>query len=185
MFYTLDIRKCPCRVSLGWQSALTRWSAYQYTIPLVETPPARGYRNPTARLQGKALGWNSRYLDAKLALLQFSSSPVNRKITKNTGEGTVNRATKTGNLFCNITAKWAEKRCCSFYNRNWNQSCNQSGCCRSRKVVAESREYFYRVWRDFCVILSNQKSVFTQLAATFSGWKTGLNVAGKTRNIAI
>ena len=94
MFYTLDIRKCPSQVSLGWQSALTRWSAYQCTVPLVETRPARVSRNPTWRLQGKALGWNSRYLDAKSALLQFSSSPVNRKNTKNTGEGAVNRATK-------------------------------------------------------------------------------------------
>ena len=84
MFYTLDNRKCPSRVSLGWQSALTRWSAYQCTIPLVETRPARVYRNPTWHLQGKALGWNSRYLDARLALLQFSSSPVKRKTTKNT-----------------------------------------------------------------------------------------------------
>ena len=185
MFYTLDIRKCPSRVSLGWQSALTRWSAYQCTIPLVETRPARVYRNPIWRLQGKALGWNSRYLDAKLALLQFSSSPVKRKTTKNTGEGTVNRATKTGNLLCNITAKRVEKRCCEFYHPRSNQSCNQLGCCRLRKVVAESREYFYRVWRDSRVILSKQKSVFTQLAATFSGCNTGLNVGGKTRNIAI
>jgi len=93
MFYTLDIHKCPSRVSLGWQSALTRWSAYQCTIPLVETRPARVYRNPTWRLQGKALGWNSRYLDAKLALLQFSSSPVKRKTTKNT-KGNEKRETK-------------------------------------------------------------------------------------------
>ena len=180
MFYTLDIRKCPSQVSLGWQSALTRWSAYQCTVPLVETRPARVSRNPTWRLQGKALGWNSRYLDAKSALLQFSSSPVNRKNTKNTGEGAVNRATKTGNLFCSIAAKRFEKRCCAFYHlRDIKTSL------ATNQVVAESREFFYRVWRDSHVILSNQKSVFTQLTATFSGCKTGLNVGGKTRNIAI
>ena len=33
------------------------------------------------------------------------------------------------------------------------------------------------------VIVSNQKSVFTQLAATLICCKTGLNVGGKTRNI--
>ena len=40
------------------------------------------------------------------------------------------------------------------------------------------------VWRDSRVILSNQKSVFTQLAETFICCKTGLNEGGKTRNIA-
>ena len=52
-------------------------------------------------------------------------------------------------------------------------------CLATNQVVAESREYFYRVRHDSSVILSNQKSVFTQLAATFSGCKTGLHVVGK------
>ena len=67
-------------------------------------------------------------------------------------------------------------------------------CCRLRKVVGESTEWFYflqqnlymctfyrskanlfcsrlrnsRVWRDSSVILSNKKSVFAQHAATFT-----------------
>ena len=41
-----------------------------------------------------------------------------------------------------------------------------------------------RTWHDSRVILYNQKSVFKQLAATFICCNTGLNVGGKTRNIA-
>ena len=83
-------------------------------------------------------------------------------------------------------------------------------CCRLRKVVAESREWFYflqqnlymctfyrskanlfcsklrnsLVWRDSSVILSNKRSVFAQHAATFTCFKTGLNGGVKKRNIA-
>ena len=83
-------------------------------------------------------------------------------------------------------------------------------CCRLRKVVAESTEWFYflqqnlymctfyrskanlfcsrlrnsRVWRDSSVILSNKKSVFAQHAATFTCFKTGLNGGVKKCNIA-
>ena len=39
-------------------------------------------------------------------------------------------------------------------------------------------------WRGFRIILSKQKSVFTQLAVTFICCEKGLNVGGKTRNIA-
>ena len=83
-------------------------------------------------------------------------------------------------------------------------------CCRLRKVVAESTEWFYflqqnlymctfyrskanlfcsrlrnsRVWRDSSVILSNNKSVFAQHAATFTCFKTGFNGGVKKCNIA-
>ena len=39
-------------------------------------------------------------------------------------------------------------------------------------------------WHDSRVILSNQKSVFTQIVSIFTCRKTGLNAGGKTRNIA-
>jgi len=42
-----------------------------------------------------------------------------------------------------------------------------------------------RVWRDSRVILSNQKSVFTQHAGTFIYCKIPFNVGGKTCNIAL
>ena len=48
--------------------------------------------------------------------------------------------------------------------------------------VTEWRNFF--VWRDSRVLLCNQKSVFTQIAASFICCKTGLSVGGKTRNIA-
>ena len=83
-------------------------------------------------------------------------------------------------------------------------------CCRLRKVVAESREWFHlvpqnlplctfyrpkanffcsklrnsRVLHDSRVILSNKESVFLQHAATFTCFKTGLNGGVKKRNIA-
>ena len=83
-------------------------------------------------------------------------------------------------------------------------------CCRLRKVVAESTEWFYflpqnlymctfyrskanlfcsklrnsLVWRDSSVILSNKRSVFAQHAATFTCFKTGLNGGVKKCNIA-
>lgn len=91
-------------------------------------------------------------------------------------------------MFCSIAVKRVEKRCSAFYHPQSNMSCNKSGCCRFRKVVAEIESCstfcneictcseFYRlkanlfaendatrVWRDSCVILSNEKSVFTQL----------------------
>ena len=122
------------------------------------------------------------------------------------------RATQTCNLSCNIAAKRVAKRCCTFYHPRSNLPCNKSGCCRLRKVVAQSREQFYffatksahvvrftglrqtyftasdvrnsRIWHDSGEILSNQKSVFTQFAASFICSKTGLNVGGKTQNIA-
>ena len=44
---------------------------------------------------------------------------------------------------------------------------------------------YSRVWRDFRVMLSNQKSVFTQLVATwFVARQAGLKVGGKTVSIA-
>ena len=48
--------------------------------------------------------------------------------------------------------------------------------------VTEWRNFF--VWRDSRVLLCNQKSVFTQIAASFICCKTGLSVGGKTRDIA-
>ena len=36
-----------------------------------------------------------------------------------------------------------EQRFCAFYHPNSNLSCNKSGCCTLRKVVAERREQFY------------------------------------------
>ena len=121
----------------------------------------------------------------------------------------VKRVAKTCNLFCNIATKRVElKQCWAFYQSPSNLSCNKSGCCRQLKVVAESREQFYflqqnlymlrvlriqakanlfcrkwrhcRVWRDSCVFLSNEKSVFTQLAAT----SICLNLGDKKCNIS-
>ena len=83
-------------------------------------------------------------------------------------------------------------------------------CCRLRKVVAERREWFHfvpqnlpmctfyrpkanffcsklrnsRVLHDSRVILSNKESVFSQHAATFTCFKTGLNGGVKKCNIA-
>ena len=55
----------------------------------------------------------------------------------------VKPAKKTCNLFCNIATKLVEMRRCTFYQSPSNLSCNKSGCCKLRKVVAESRELFY------------------------------------------
>ena len=112
---------------------------------------------------------------------------------------------KTCNLFCNIAVKRVEMRRCAFYQSPSNMSCSKSVCCRVRKVVAESREWFYflqqnlytlrvlraqakanlffskwrnsRVWCDSRVVLSNQKFLIC--------YKTGLTVCGRTSNIAI
>ena len=35
---------------------------------------------------------------------------------------------------------WHRLRYCAFYQQHSNLSCNNSGCCRLRKIVAESRE---------------------------------------------
>ena len=44
---------------------------------------------------------------------------------------------------------------------------------------------YSRVWRDFRVMVSNQKSVFTQLVrSNLICCKTGLKVGGKTVNVA-
>ena len=72
---------------------------------------------------------------------------------------------ESSSTFCNKLCK-----CCAFYPPKANLFCsNLRNSC---------------VWRDSCVMLSNQKSVFTQLAVTFFFFETGLNVGGKTRNIA-
>ena len=108
--------------------------------------------------------------------------------------GTVNWATKTYNLFCNIAEKKKLKSDVARFKTHI-QIClatNQvfAGCEKLLQKVESSSTFcdkictccaFYRpkanlfctkwhessVWRDSCVILSNQKSVFTQLAATF------------------
>ena len=84
-----------------------------------------------------------------------------------------------------------------------SQSCNKSDCCRLPKICCRkyrvvllfasvyvarftgprqtcfaASKYSF-VWRDSRIILSNQKSVFTQLAATFICFNTDLNVDGK------
>ena len=46
---------------------------------------------------------------------------------------TVQRATKTWNLFCNIAAKRVKKKCCAFYQPHSNLSCNKSGFCKLRE----------------------------------------------------
>ena len=43
-------------------------------------------------------------------------------------KSTVKRATKTCNLFCNISAKRVEKQCCAFNHPRSNLSCTRSGC---------------------------------------------------------
>ena len=97
-------------------------------------------------------------------------------------------------MFSNISAKRVEKRCCAFYHPSSNLSCNKSGCYTSENLLQRvenvstfrnkicTRWEFYRpkvnlpfskrwrnflVWRDSRVVSSNQKSVFTQLAAKF------------------
>ena len=70
---------------------------------------------------------------------------------------------ESSSTFCNKLCK-----CCAFYPPKANLFCsNLRNSC---------------VWRDSGVMLSNQKSVFTQLAVTFVFFETGLNVGGKTRN---
>ena len=58
---------------------------------------------------------------------------------------------------------WA---CCAFYLPKANLFCSKwrNSC----------------IWRDSRVILSNQKSVLTQIAASFGCCKTSLNLGGKT-----
>ena len=122
------------------------------------------------------------------------------------GKGTVKRATKTCNLFCIIASKRVKKRCCAFYHPH---AANQlvAGCENLLQKVESCSTFcnktctccaFYRrrpklfcsKWRNSRdgvnsrLLLSNQKSVFTQLAADFICYKTGLNVGGKTCNIA-
>ena len=60
--------------------------------------------------------------------------------------------------------------CCVFYQPKANLFC--------------SKWRNSHVWRDSCVILSNQKFEFTQLATTLFCYQTGLNMGGKTCNIA-
>ena len=120
------------------------------------------------------------------------------------GKGTVKRATKTCNLFCSIASKRVKKRCCAFY---YPHAANQvvAGCEKLLQKVESSSTFCNKTctccvfYRPDCfaasdvtpvygvnsrVLLSNQKSVFTQLAANFVCCKTGLNVGGKTCNIA-
>ena len=121
------------------------------------------------------------------------------------GKGTVKRATKTCNLFCSIASKQVKKLCCAFTTHMQQIRLLQVAKRLLQKVESSSTFYnktytccaFYRpdcfAASDVTLVygvnsrllLSNQKSVFTQLAANFICCKTGLNVGGKTRNIAI
>ena len=108
---------------------------------------------------------------------------------------TVERAAKTCYLSCMLLQNELKSDVLRFTTNESNLSCNESACCRFWAVVAESREpanvrcatksvrvvRFYRpkadlfcnkwcnshVWLDSHVILSNQKSIFTQLATTW------------------
>ena len=73
------------------------------------------------------------------------------------------------NLSCNKST-FCNKICtyCAFYRPKPNLFCSKRG--KSN------------VWRDYRAILSKQKSVLTQFNLIFCN--TGLNVCGKTRNIA-
>ena len=111
-------------------------------------------------------------------------------------------------LFCNIASKRFKNQGCAFYHPHSNLFCNKSSCCIFRRVGRESTEWLYffettsvrvacftgprqtcfvaravRVWRDSNVILSSEKSVFTLSSNLICG-KAGLNVGGKTCNIA-
>ena len=80
----------------------------------------------------------------------------------------------------------------------FNLSCNKSSCCRLPKCflymlrVLSARGKLVRskwsnslVLRDYRVILSNQKSAFTQLATTLFAGRQVSFIGGKTRKIAI
>ena len=62
------------------------------------------------------------------------------KLARGLAKGTIKRATKTCNLLCNIAVKRVEWRYCTFYHPCSNLSCNKSGFCWLRKVVAKRRE---------------------------------------------
>ena len=170
------------------------------------------FREPQSSLTVKRvqIDWSERFLNEKaINVLLIWSQPwhLGLKMIKRCEKkkGMVKPAKKTCNLFCNIATKQVEMRRCAFYQSPSNLSCNKSGCCRVRKVVAESWEWFYflhqnlytlrvlraqakvnlffskwhnsRVWCDSRVVLSNQKFLIC--------YKTGLTVGGRTRNIAI
>ena len=71
----------------------------------------------------------------------------------------------SSSTFCNKICT-----CCTFYRPKANLFCSK---------LRDSR-----VWRDSRVILSNNKSVLAQHAATFNCFKTGLNGGVKKRNTA-
>ena len=77
-----------------------------------------------------------------------------------------------------------EKRCCAFYHQRLNLSCKKFY--QPKVNLFWSKWHNSCVWHDYRVILSNQKSVFTQLAALTSiCCKTDLNMGGnKTRIIS-
>ena len=74
-------------------------------------------------------------------------------------------ATRRNNIPFLTSESVVQKRCCAFYHQRLNLSCKKFyqpkanlSCCKWRKS---------RVWHDSRFILSNQKSVFKQLAAPF------------------
>ena len=71
---------------------------------------------------------------------------------------------ESNSTFCNKICL-----CCAFYGPKANLFCSKL---RNATVRRDSR-----------TILSNQKSVFTQLTVTFICCKTDLNVGSKTRNL--
>ena len=112
------------------------------------------FREPESSLTVKRVqfDWSERFLNEKaINVLLTWSQPwdLGLKMIKRCEKKAALRYVKTDkelktcNLFCNIAVKRVEMRRCAFYQSPSNLSCNKSGCCRVRKVVAESREWFY------------------------------------------
>ena len=114
----------------------------------------------------KTIGQNCRKMSCKAMLLVSITHVQTRLTTNQVVAGCQKFLQKAENSFDFLQQIYT---CCAFYRTKANLIRSK---CKSRS------------WHDSRVILYNQKSVFKQLATTFICCKTGLNVRGKTRNVA-
>ena len=75
-------------------------------------------------------------------------------------KGTIKRKTRKCNLFCNIDTKKLNSGVARFTTCESNLSCSKSLCCRLRKVVAESREWFYFLKENLYMLRSPRQTCF-------------------------
>ena len=116
-------------------------------------------------------------------------------------KGTIKRKTRKCNLFCNIDTKKLNSGVARFTTCESNLSCSKSLCCRLRKVVAESREWFYFLKENLYMLRSPRQTCFVASDVTpmcgvqsevsfHSTWNklifccSGFNESGRTRIIA-